>query len=152
MTEHACDAEISHSDALICPLTGRATLSVERRTVLGHVRESISPTASFGFCDVPACSVVYVGSEGRLIDKDDVRTRVGLKETSEPVAVCYCFDYTERQIIEDVRAHGRSTIREFIAKQVQAGLCRCAVTNPSGRCCLGNVMHAVAKARSSDEA
>jgi hypothetical protein len=48
--------------------------------------------------------------------------------------ICYCFQYTREDIIEDVRAHnGRSMIMERIVSEKKAGHCRCLVTNPSGR-------------------
>jgi hypothetical protein len=56
-----------------------------------------------------------------------------------PPFVCYCWSFTEAQIVEDVREHGRSTIREYIQEQVRAGRCACETKNPSGRCCLGAV-------------
>ena len=97
------------------------------------------PTTSFGFCDVPTCSVVYVGGDGTLIDKDALETRVGLKETDDPIPVCYCWGFTAREIVEDLARQGRSTVRAFIMERVKAGQCSCERTNPSGRCCLGEV-------------
>jgi hypothetical protein len=130
-----------------CPLTGRPTLPVSRITVLQHVAGSAVPETGFGFCDRPSCTVVYVGESGRLIAKDELRTRVGLKETVEPIPVCYCWSFTERQIVEDVREHGESTIRSYIQEQVRAGRCACEVKNPAGRCCLGAVSRAITRAR-----
>ena len=147
MADDTCCAPTVKPAAPICPRTGRATLPVEHVTVASHFAADDVPVIPFGFCDVPTCSTVYVGADGRLIDKADLRTRVGVKETADPIPVCYCFGYTERQIVDDVLAHGRSTIREYISEQVQAGRCRCVVTNPSGRCCLGTVARAVAKTR-----
>lgn len=146
MADETRCAPIVDPPALICPRTGRATLPVERVTVTSHVAADDVPTVAFGFCDVPTCSIAYVGADGRLIDKADLKTRVGLKETDDPIPVCYCFGHTERQIVDDMRAHGRSTIRESITEQVQAGCCRCVVSNPSGRCCLGSVARVIAKA------
>ncbi len=48
--------------------------------------------------------------------------------------ICYCFSYTEQDIVEDVLANnGRSTIMERIANEKKAGKCRCRETNPRGR-------------------
>ena len=131
-----------------CPRTGRATRPVARWTVLNHVVPPEVPETAFGFCDVPNCEVVYVGSDGTLFTKAALRTRVGLKERTDPIPICYCFSFTERQIAGDVRAHGHSTIRDYIQEQVRAGRCACETTNPSGRCCLGDVAGVIA--RSSD--
>jgi hypothetical protein len=131
----------------VCPLTGRSTLPVTRATVLSHAALSDVPETDFGFCNVPSCGVVYVGRNGALIRKDALTTRVGFKEQTAPIPICYCFSFTEQQIIDDVQQHGESTIRAHIQRQVQAGRCRCELTNPAGRCCLGSVGRAIAKAR-----
>ncbi len=48
--------------------------------------------------------------------------------------ICYCFSYTEQDIVDDVVANnGRSTIMERIASEKKAGTCRCRETNPRGR-------------------
>jgi len=49
------------------------------------------------------------------------------------VKICYCFDYTDEDIAEDVRTHGTSLIMEKIAASKKAGGCRCATENPKGR-------------------
>ncbi|MCC6496070.1 MAG: hypothetical protein IT193_07400 [Propionibacteriaceae bacterium] len=120
-------------------MSNSATMSVGIVTVREHALLPELPETSFGFCDAASCPVVYVGADGTLIDKAHVRTRVGVKETEDPIPVCYCFELTAVQIADDVRTHGQSTIRDYIQEQVRAGRCRCETTNPSGRCCLGNV-------------
>ena len=47
--------------------------------------------------------------------------------------ICYCFKYTARDIEEDARTHGRSTIMERIMTEKRAGACQCATKNPKGR-------------------
>lgn len=47
--------------------------------------------------------------------------------------ICYCFNYTTRDIEDDVRSHGRSTILERILAEKKAGACQCASKNPRGR-------------------
>src|SRR5436190_1833541 len=115
MTERCCSPT---SRGPICPLTSRATLPVARATVLSHVALPVVPETDFGFCDLPSCVVVYVGHNGTLIRKDQLKTRVGLKEQVEPIPICYCFSFTEQQIIDDISQHGESTIRASIQRQV----------------------------------
>ena len=122
-----------------CPITNMPTLPVGPATVRQHALHSELPETVFGFCDVPTCDVVYVAGDGTLIGKADLRTRVGMKETEEPIPVCYCFDFTARQITDDLLEHGESRIRAHIQEQVRAGHCRCETANPSGHCCLGTV-------------
>jgi len=134
-----------------CPICGARSKPVTRVTLEHLLRpERLGELidASFFFCETPECDVVYYAEGGRrLFDKDDLTVRVGVKERDDPVPVCYCFGHSERDIVEDVQTHGRSTIYEAIKDNVRAGLCACEVTNPSGRCCLGNVQKAIQKAR-----
>ena len=149
MDDDCCQPEFRAVRAIACPLTGRPTKPVSRATVFQHVNRSELAETTFGFCDAAGCPVVYVGADGTLIEKSALRTRIGAKETSDPIPVCYCWSYTKRQIADDFAEHGRSTIRERIEAQVRAGLCRCEATNPSGRCCLGDVARAIAEAGGS---
>ena len=134
----------SESQAPSCPSTNTPTKPVGIVTVTRHALLPSSRETTFGFCDVPTCDVVYVGADGTLIRKDQLRTRVGVKESEEPIPICYCFHFTAHQVAEDYRSHGRSTIRPYIQEQVRAGRCRCEMTNPSGRCCLGDVGRVIA--------
>jgi hypothetical protein len=124
---------------LSCPVSNTPTIHVGMATVRQHVLQAQLPETTFGFCEAPSCPVVYMGADGTLIGKTQLRTRVGVKETEEPIPVCYCFQFTAAQIADDLRERGKSTIRDYIQEQVRAGRCRCETTNPSGRCCLGNV-------------
>lgn len=137
------------SRAPICPVINAPTKPVGTDTVGRHALLQGLPETTFGFCDAPDCDVVYVGADGTLIRKDRLRTRVGVKETEDPIPVCYCFDFTASQIVEDVGAHGVSTIRSYIQEQVRAGRCRCEITNPAVRCCLGTVGQVIADATRS---
>ena len=48
--------------------------------------------------------------------------------------ICYCFSYTDEDIVNDVKAHnGRSPIMEKIMAEKKIGNCRCGETNPKGR-------------------
>jgi hypothetical protein len=47
--------------------------------------------------------------------------------------VCYCFKYTEEDILHDLESNGRSTILEKIREEKKFGNCRCADQNPKGR-------------------
>ncbi len=47
--------------------------------------------------------------------------------------ICYCFQHTERDIEEDARRHGRSTIMDDILAAKKAGGCHCSEKNPQGR-------------------
>lgn len=132
-------------DQLLCQQCGYEGRSVDRTTVqallkpeaLGEVNGS-----HYLFCATADCPVVYYAADGTEFEKNQVRVRVGVKETEDPVPVCYCFHMTERMIREEIQRTGRSTAATRIRAEVKAGTCRCGVENPSGRCCLGQVRQA----------
>jgi hypothetical protein len=47
--------------------------------------------------------------------------------------VCYCFEYTKKDIEKDYLDNGRSTIFERIILEKKAGQCDCTQKNPKGR-------------------
>ncbi len=81
------------------------------------------------------------------LSKADLRVRVGLKETADPVPVCYCFGFTEGMLLEEIQTIGHSSIPQRIAAEIKADNCACEVRNPQGSCCLGNVKAAVKRAQ-----
>jgi hypothetical protein len=69
--------------------------------------------------------------------------RIGLKETSPPITLCYCFDHTLDHVREEITRTGVCRIPELVAEEVKAGRCACELKNPSGACCLGELRGAV---------
>ena len=130
-------------DRFQCRQCGCEGRPVDRSTVqallkseaLGEVNGS-----HYLFCATADCPVVYYAADGTQFRKEQVRVRVGLKETEDPVPVCYCFRVTERMIREEIQRTGRSSASARIRAEVKEGNCRCEVENPSGRCCLGDVI------------
>ncbi|MDQ1239120.1 MAG: hypothetical protein QG577_1305 [Thermodesulfobacteriota bacterium] len=51
----------------------------------------------------------------------------------EDQLICYCFGYTKRDLEEDFRNNGSSSIMERIMAEKRFGGCQCASKNPSGR-------------------
>lgn len=136
----ACESEESRA----CPSCHHPGKPVVRETVEALVqpehRDSLNGEA-YCFCETPICPVVYYAGDGVRVLKQQLRVRVGLKETDDPI-VCYCFSVTERMIREEIQQTGQSTVSSCIRAEVKAGNCRCEVENPSGRCCLGEVIQA----------
>lgn len=131
----------------VCLQCGKKGKSVSTLTVKSLVREHTRVSAAtYFFCRTPQCEAVYF-CEGGVFRKPDLKVRVGLKETEDPVPLCYCFDYTRADIRKEVDEHGSTDIPERIKKEVQAGYCACEVKNPSGSCCLGDIMRAIQEAR-----
>ena len=54
-------------------------------------------------------------------------------EFEESDLVCFCFQYTRKQIEEDYVENGRSVILDKIANEKKSGGCDCAQKNPKGR-------------------
>lgn len=139
---------ISASKRSVCPVCGMKGKSVATLTVKSLVRDHtrVSPSGSYWFCRTPGCDVVYF-SENLLFRKPDVKVRVGLKETEDPIPLCYCFDYSRADIRREVEGKGSTDIPGRIKAEVKAGYCACEVKNPTGGCCLGEVTRAVREAR-----
>ena len=133
---------------LRCPRCGQPGQPVALQTLKHQVKpehlETVE-TGSFNFCRAATCDAVYFNDSGVVLSKGAVRQRIGLKETEDPLPICYCFGFTEAMAVEEVRATGKCTIPQRISAEVKAGNCACEIRNPQGSCCLGNVTTAVKK-------
>ena len=132
-------------------MNGQVTKPVGRKTIESLVRQEFAGTLTlqpYCFCDAPDCDTVYVSALGdHLIGKDMLTTRVGIKETEDPIPLCYCFGYDRKAVLDDIRRDGDTDIQRVITERVRAGECRCEETNPSGGCCLGIVAKTIKHAR-----
>lgn len=138
-------------DGVVCPRNGKVCKPVPRITVETLIRpEHKDSLASmpYYFCDSPDCDVVYVPARADpVITKDRLRVRVGIKEKVDPIPLCYCFDFDRKAIWDDIQIKGTTDIPKIITQRSKAGECRCEVTNPSGRCCLGDIYRAAKQAQ-----
>ena len=127
----SCDT--NHPKKHRCPVNEREYLEVSVRTISHHVRDAWNwqPTShQYFFCDDPSCEVVYFGDDGSTILKSQLRTLVGIKESSDTSLLCYCFGVTKADFSAD------PATKDFVVAQTKAGQCSCDTSNPSGRCCL----------------
>lgn len=134
----------------LCPNCGEPGRSVTAVTLKHMVRPEFLDVVNktgFLFCCTPECEVVYFHPDDETLEKADLRVRVGLKETVDPVPVCYCFGFTERMLLEEIQTTGETTIPQRIAAEMKADRCACEVRNPQGSCCLGNVKAATKRAQ-----
>ncbi len=146
-----CCAVPHSGDPPSCPMNDQVTKPVGRKTVESLIKpehaEALTPQPYF-FCDAPDCDTVYVSALGdHLVTKDMLKVRVGIKETEDPIPLCYCFGYDRKAVWDDIRLRGDTDIQKDITQRVRAGECRCEETNPSGGCCLGTVSRAIKQAR-----
>ncbi len=133
-----------------CPSCGETGQPVASVTLKHMVRPDFLKLVSktgFLFCRTADCETVYFHADGETLKKTDLRVRVGLKETLDPVPVCYCFGFTERMLLEEIQASGHTMIPQRIAAEIKAEHCACEVRNPQGSCCLGNVKAAEKRAQ-----
>ncbi|MGB9603202.1 MAG: hypothetical protein ACPMAG_10475, partial [Limisphaerales bacterium] len=94
----------------------------------------------FYFCPTPNCVAAYFNPQsGELISVQDVKVEIYQKSKAPERTVCYCFNHTVKEILEDYKKHGRSKLVKEIAEKCSSGLARCEETNPQGSCCLGNI-------------
>lgn len=147
---------VSHTgDPPSCPMNGQVTQPVGRKTVESLIKPEVRGTLTpqpYYFCDAPDCDTVYVSALGdHVVTKEMLTVRVGIKETEDPIPLCYCFGYDRRAIREDIRRTGDTNIQRIITERVKVGECRCEETNPSGGCCLGSVAKAIKQARTMKE-
>lgn len=122
-----------HPRKRVCPSCGTQCGEVSCRTIVHHIAHAWQWESSgqcYYFCDVPDCELVYFGDDDSVVLKSQLRTQVGIKEASADTLLCYCFGVSKADARND------PGIRDFVAAQTKLGLCSCATSNPSGRCCL----------------
>jgi hypothetical protein len=64
------------------------------------------------------------------VDDSESPKTVFLQDNS---LICYCFEYTKKNIEQDFKNNGRSLIMEKIESEKKAGGCDCKAKNPKGR-------------------
>ena len=95
------------------------------------------------YCSNVACPVVFFLDDS-VVDQNVVVARVGLKATSKPIPVCFCFAHTIDDLAADLRDHdGLSTIKSEVKAAVADGKCACEYLNPTRTCCLADIHRAV---------
>ena len=132
-------------------MNGKPTKPVGRITIEKLIKPELKPALlphPYYFCNAPDCDTVYVSEGGdHLITKNMLTVRVGIKETEDPIPLCYCFEYERSDIQEDIRLKNDTDIEASIRQRVKAKECWCEEANPSGTCCLGEVAKAIKLAK-----
>lgn len=117
----------------VCPENGKIYAQVARTTILHHVQQPWLhglEEQNYYFCDDPDCEVVYFGDDDSVINKNQLRTQVGIKQTSPEALICYCFGVSRHEAETSPQA------KAFVVEQTRQSQCACETRNPSGRCCL----------------
>jgi hypothetical protein len=132
-----------------CGAIGKLVPDETIRAILkpGHAERLLAVKRRF--CRTPSCDVLYYDADGRMVEKAASSVRVGVKETEDPIPLCYCFEVTRSHIRREVAEAGDSIIPDRIDAEIRAGRCDCERKNPSGACCLGDVRRAVKEAKAA---
>ncbi len=130
---------MKEEDAGACRECGQIGTKVLRVTMGVHVKEEHWPMLGqgFRFCWTPDCDVVYYNNaSGVYFHRDEIKSRIGIKETTPPRPVCYCMNVTEERIAEEILEKKCCSSLEDIKSYTRAGEGKwCLTTNPTGRCC-----------------
>lgn len=134
---------------LLCPSCAQEGKQVELKTVRALVVHSDRVPAvdevDYRFCATQGCSVVYYSPRNNVPELHlvDVKVRVGQKKPGAPTPVCYCFEYSEEDITSELEETGEAAIPGRVRAEMKAGNCFCSTSNPSGKCCWGNIQAVV---------
>jgi Zinc binding domain len=143
-TENTLLKGLETDEPLPCKKCSHHSQAVSQRIVLFTVRPQFLEEAlngTFRFCPDRECAIVYFEEKGsRVFTVDDLRLSVGVKASIDPIPLCYCFGFDESHLREEIAQTGTATIPERISHLICQGLCACDVRNPSGKCCLGEVI------------
>ena len=145
-----CVPEAKEAARVPCPGCGQVGRPVGCATVEAILRPGRAESLAGPdprICRTRECEVLYYGSDGASAPKQDAQVRVGLKETDDPVPVCYCFGFNRADIERELVETGGCTIPARITAEVKAGNCACEIKNPSGACCLGDVTREIKDAK-----
>lgn len=145
---HSCCGGPAAKTASVCWRCGNPGSPVSGITIEAMVRDKRSTRVrsreSFSFCHTPDCPIIYFDNMQReYIEKRDVKVRVGIKETEDPIHVCYCFGWTRKMIHDEIARIGKSSAIDDITTRMKTTGCNCERNNPSGVCCLNDVKNSI---------
>ena len=123
-----------------CGIKGKRVGTITLRSLLTPDKQVSVENNTYFFCGSVGCETVYFAGVGAAaFSTADLTVRVGIKETSPPRPVCYCFGHDIEEIIGEVERTGKSTVVADIRKRIREDGCSCETRNPQGACCLGTV-------------
>ena len=125
-----------------CPASGTAGVAVGWVTVAAQLRVPLPPKRSFFLCKDPACPVVYFSDQGAPFEREALHVDPGFKRPGDG-PVCYCFGHLESNVRGEVASTGSSTVVDAIRERIRSDGCACEARNPTGRCCLPDVIRLV---------
>lgn len=124
-----------------CPECEQIQKSVSIETLRHKIISPLNQTIdeqNYFFCSNSVCKTVYFGENGKQYGVENIRGEVGQKQTSSSRIICYCFDVSAQQVLDEIENTGESASRQFVISQTKAKHCACEIRNPSGTCCLAS--------------
>jgi len=125
-TDEAMNATDELHDTDRCSSCNGQGRPVSRKTVLLMLKPELLEQAMHGnysFCSERDCSIVYFEDKGgNRFTVDDLRIRVGLKVTEDPIPLCYCFGFDENHIRNEIERTGNTSVPEKVSKLIREGL------------------------------
>lgn len=130
-----------------CGIEGKRVGTITLRSLLKPDKQVLVGDNTYFFCGSAGCETVYFADGGtEAFSTADLTVRVGIKESSPPRPVCYCFGHDMEEILGEVERTGKSTVVADIRKRIREEGCSCDTKNPQGACCLGTVQSVVEEA------
>ena len=127
----------------ICPVCASKDKKLKLITLKSLLKPkslaTIDAQQQYYFCKDANCETVYFNNKGQIFTTDNIKVRVHQKDSALDVSVCYCFDWTPKNIAQAAKEGRLEQIAPSISAHIKAGRCGCEVNNPQGSCCLGNV-------------
>ncbi len=128
----------NHAPCPQCAKPCRAVKEIPLRSLLREEFRGGIEGKGWRFCTTPECPIVYFESGGTTFHKDQLTVRVGIKETTSPRPVCYCFHHSIEEIEDDIARTGKTGVLDDIKARMKID-CWCEKTSPLGGCCLATV-------------
>lgn len=124
-----------------CAVKGKAVNTQTVKAMLAVSLTTLRPVPYY-FCRTPNCPIVYFTIDGQqTFTEADLRERVYQKHSNEDdIFVCYCFRHSRGTIRIERAEADMLTVLEQIKAGIDADQCACAIRNPQGDCCLGNII------------
>ncbi|MGL1937356.1 MAG: hypothetical protein OCD01_20190 [Fibrobacterales bacterium] len=122
-----------------CPTCNNQAKGVELKTVRLHVKKPWAThlaEENYYYCKTLSCPTVYFNDSGAILTQQDLRRTIGVKDTTSNRQICYCYNVTLQDLLDEDAAGNTGAIKHYVASQSKAGTCACDVNNPSGKCCL----------------
>ncbi len=123
----------------VCSDCHEQAKKVEVTTIRLHLKKPWATKLeeeNYYFCKTESCPTVYFSDTGDVFTQKDLRLTIGVKDTTPNRQICYCYNVTLQDLLEEDESGKTGEIKQYVASQSKAGTCACEVNNPSGRCCL----------------